>query len=69
VVRGTGTFEIVPLGPGRARLVWSEAVDLPGGAAGRLAWRLVACPLATAGVALSLRRFARWAARRPVTTP
>jgi hypothetical protein len=58
VVRGEGIFEVVPLPAGRARLLWSELLDLPFGLLGRLAWPVVA-PLFRAGVAFSLRRLAR----------
>jgi uncharacterized protein YndB with AHSA1/START domain len=59
VVRGSGAFEVEPLTPGRARVVWSEWVDLPLGRLGRLGWP-VARPLLRAGVQLSLRRLARY---------
>ena len=59
VVRGDGVFEVVPLGPARSRLVWSELLDIPLGALGRVGW-LLAQPVAGAGVLLSLRRFARF---------
>jgi hypothetical protein len=57
VVRGEGVFEVLALGPERARFVWSEQLDLPLGALGRLGWPLVR-PAFRAGVALSLRRMA-----------
>ena len=60
VVRGTGVFEVVDLGDGRSRFVWSEVLDLPLGLLGRLGWPLVR-PLFLAGVRRSLARFARWA--------
>ncbi len=63
VVKGTGLFEVVDLGGGRSRFVWSEQIDLPLGAVGRFGWFLVR-PLAAAGISLSLRRFARWAPTR-----
>jgi carbon monoxide dehydrogenase subunit G len=59
VVRGSGSFEVEPVGPGRARVVWSEWVDLPLGLLGRLGWPVVR-PLLRAGVQLSLRRLARY---------
>ena len=59
LVRGNGAFEVQPLGAGRSRVVWSEWVDLPLGAVGRLGWPVVR-PLLRAGVQLSLRRFARY---------
>ena len=58
VVRGSGAFEVQELGPGRSRIVWSEWLDLPLGALGRLGWLLVR-PLARLGVARSLRRLGR----------
>ena len=60
VVRGSASFEVQALPGARSRLVWAEDLDLPGGAVGRVAWWLVR-PLAAAGIAYSLRRFARWA--------
>jgi hypothetical protein len=59
VVRGSGAFEVEPLGAERARVVWSEWVDLPLGMLGRLGWPVVR-PLLRAGVQLSLRRLARY---------
>jgi len=58
VVRGEGVFEVLPLGPQRARFLWSELLDLPLGRLGALGWPLVR-PLFRAGVAHSLRRMAR----------
>jgi carbon monoxide dehydrogenase subunit G len=58
VVRGSGAFEVADLGPQRSRIVWSEWLDLPLGALGRLGWLLVR-PLARLGVARSLHRLAR----------
>jgi uncharacterized protein YndB with AHSA1/START domain len=63
VVRGTGLFEVVDLGGGRSRFVWSEELELPLGALGRLGWPLVR-PLFVAGVRRSLKRFAAWAPTR-----
>ncbi len=60
VVRGTGTFEVVPRGEGSSTFVWSEQLDLPLGALGRLGWPLVR-PAMVAGVRLSLKRFAAFA--------
>lgn len=62
VVRGTGVFRVEPAGPG-SRFVWQEDVDLPFGRLGALGWPVVK-PLFAAGVAFSLRRFARFAASR-----
>jgi hypothetical protein len=58
VVRGDGVFEVLPLGPERARFVWSELLDLPIGRLGVLGWPLVR-PAFRAGVAFSLRRLER----------
>ena len=58
VVRGSGAFEVEPLGPHRSRVVWSEWLDLPFGALGRAGWRF-ARPVARWGVRHSLRRLAR----------
>lgn len=64
VVRGTGTFVVVPMGPSRSRFIWSERVDVPFGWLGRLGWFALVRPATAAGVAISLRRFARWTMRR-----
>lgn len=58
VVRGTGTFEVVALPGGRTRFVWSEELDLPLGAVGRLGWP-VARPVFLGGVRRSLTAFGR----------
>ena len=58
-MRGTGAFEVEPLGADRSRFVWREDLDLPLGLLGRLGWPLVR-PVFAYGVQLSLRRFARW---------
>lgn len=58
VVQGDGVFEVVELGPDRSRFLWSELLDLPLGALGRLGWPIVR-PVFRAGVAHSLRRMAR----------
>jgi carbon monoxide dehydrogenase subunit G len=63
VVRGTGVFQIRP-GGRSSTFVWTEQLDLPLGALGRLGWPVVR-PLMRAGVRRSLRRFAEFAARRP----
>jgi hypothetical protein len=44
------------------RFVWSEDLELPLGAIGRLGWPIVR-PLFGRGIELSLRRFAKFAAR------
>ena len=63
VVRGPGTFEITPR-EGGSTFVWSEQVDLPLGALGRLGWPL-AEPVVRAGYRASLRRFAEFARSYP----
>ena len=55
-VRGSGAFEIEPLGDGRSRFTWSEWLDLPLGPLGRLGWPL-ARPFVRAGLRYSLARF------------
>ena len=62
VVRGTGSFEVQPRGEGASRFVWREDLELPLGLLGRLGWVLVK-PFFAAGVRLSLKRFASYAAR------
>lgn len=62
VVRGLGEFRVEPWGSG-SRFVWREEVEPPLGRLGAVGWYLVK-PLLAAGVAYSLRRFARFAARR-----
>ena len=62
VVKGTGIFEVVDLGGGRSRFVWSEILDLPLGLLGRLGFPLVR-PLFAWGVQRSLKRFARYVER------
>ena len=62
VVKGTGIFEVIELGAGRSRLVWSEILDLPLGVLGRLGFPLVR-PLFAWGVQRSLNRFARYVER------
>ncbi len=63
LVRGIGVFRIERCGSG-SRFVWVEEVDLPLGRLGQAGWYVVK-PLLAVGVALSLRRFARFAATRP----
>ena len=65
VVRGTGTFEVVPRGESASTFVWSEVLDLPLGRLGLLGWPLVR-PVMAAGVRLSLKRFAAYAEAHPV---
>ncbi len=58
VVRGDGVFEVVELGPQRSRFLWTELLDLPLGAVGRVGWPIVR-PVFRLGVERSLRRMAR----------
>jgi carbon monoxide dehydrogenase subunit G len=58
VVRGSAGFEVTDLGGGRARLTWSEWLDLPFGRLGRVAWPLIR-PGFRAGLRISLARFRR----------
>lgn len=58
LVRGSGIFEVIPDGE-EAEFRWTEDLELPlSPALGRLAG-LVIRPIAEAGLATSLRRFAR----------
>lgn len=63
IVRGDGVFEVVGLGPSRSRFLWTELLDLPLGALGRLGWPVVR-PVFRAGVVASLRRMARQCEKR-----
>jgi uncharacterized protein YndB with AHSA1/START domain len=69
VVRGAGAFEVEARPGGTSRFVWSEWLLPPGGLAGQYAF-LLGRPAFAAGVARSLRRFARLveAERRAGTT-
>jgi hypothetical protein len=62
VIRGEGYFEVLALGPQRCRFTFTELIDLPLGALGRLGWPL-ARPVVKAGFDASLRRMARRLAR------
>ena len=62
VIRGEGFFEVVPLGPDRSRFTFTELVDLPLGALGRIGWRL-GSPVLRAGFVASLKRMAQRCAR------
>jgi uncharacterized protein YndB with AHSA1/START domain len=59
VVRGAGAFEVEALGEHRARVVWSEWVQLPFGLFGRLGWPVARLVL-RAVLQVSLKRFARY---------
>lgn len=58
VVKGDGVFEVVELGPERARFLWTELLDLPLGVLGRLGWPVVR-PAFRFGVERSLHAMAR----------
>ena len=58
VVRGSGVMEVVALPGNRSRFIWSEQLELPLGAAGRLGWRVVR-PAFALGVQRSLDTFGR----------
>jgi hypothetical protein len=57
-VRGEGRFDLLDLPGGRCRVTWSELIDLPLGALGRVGW-IAAGPLVRAGLRMSLWRLAR----------
>ena len=57
IIKGDGFFEVTPLGPHRCRFTFTELIDLPLGALGRLGWPL-ARPVLKAGFVVSLRRMA-----------
>ncbi|MDL5157347.1 SRPBCC family protein [Actinomycetospora termitidis] len=57
VVRGSGTFTVIELGPGRSRFEWGERLDLPLGFLGAIGWPLVS-PVFRLGLVFSLRRLA-----------
>lgn len=59
LVRGDGEFAVTEASPGGSSVLhWTERLELPFGALGRLGWP-VARPAFVAGLRLSLRRFAR----------
>ncbi|MGH3717687.1 MAG: SRPBCC family protein [Pseudonocardiaceae bacterium] len=57
VVRGTGTFAVVPRGRDSATFEWAEELELPLGVLGALGWPLIR-PLFGWGLRFSLNRFA-----------
>jgi hypothetical protein len=57
IIKGDGFFEVTPLGPHRCRFTFTELIDLPLGALGRLGWPL-ARPVIRVGFVASLRRMA-----------
>ncbi|MDQ3760366.1 MAG: SRPBCC family protein [Actinomycetota bacterium] len=64
VVRGTGIFTVQPCGHAAATLVWTEQLELPLGALGRLGWPLVR-PVFAWGLRRSLDRFAEFCRTYP----
>lgn len=54
VVKGVGAFYVEPVGDG-SRFTWWERIEVPGGPAAPLLWR-VGHPLTTAGFDWALRR-------------
>ncbi|MGH3934567.1 MAG: SRPBCC family protein [Pseudonocardiaceae bacterium] len=57
VVRGTGIFAVQPRGHNGATFEWTEQLELPLGALGRLGWPLVR-PIFSWGLQRSVDRFA-----------
>lgn len=53
LLKGTGAFEVADAGADISRLTWTEDVELPLGALGRLGWPLVR-PVVRLGIAHSL---------------
>lgn len=68
LVRGPGAMEVLPLPGGRSRFVWSEDLEVPFGAVGRLGWPL-ARPVFLGGVRRSLQEFARQVESGQLPTP
>ncbi|HVW44466.1 MAG TPA: SRPBCC family protein [Amycolatopsis sp.] len=60
LVRGSGAFHVHAKGPQESTFVWSESLDIPFGAFGRLGWPVVR-PAFSIGLRQSLRRFAQFA--------
>ncbi|MBV9314863.1 MAG: SRPBCC family protein [Pseudonocardia sp.] len=61
LVRGGGVFAVTPRPGGGSVLHWTELLELPFGALGRLGWPVVR-PVFAAGIRLSLRRFVAFCA-------
>lgn len=57
-VRGQGRFDLLDLPAGRCRVTWSELIDLPLGALGRVGW-VAAGPVVETVLRMSLWRLAR----------
>lgn len=64
VIRGAGQFEVMGPVAGPTTFVWSEQLDVPLGALGKLGWRLTQ-PLVMWSVRDSLRRLAQHVESRP----
>lgn len=64
VVRGMGIFAVQPRGRDAATFEWTEQLELPLGALGRMGWPLVR-PLFSWGLRLSLDRFAAFCRTYP----
>jgi hypothetical protein len=56
-IRGAAGFTIEPLGTRGSRIVWWERIDMPLGAAGRVAWTVVG-PVSRWALQRSLRKLA-----------
>lgn len=63
VVKGSAAFEVLPLGDGRARFVWTEWLVLPFGLLGEVGYLLLR-PLILAPLRRSLRQFAAFVSTR-----
>lgn len=57
VVRGDGQFSVHSAGPARSTFMWSEDLEVPGGRAGAVVWKLVG-PLVRRGGDRALREMA-----------
>jgi hypothetical protein len=58
ILRGPGVLRCTPMAGGRTQVVWHEWFQLPGGAAGRLAWPLL-WPGSKVGLTGALKKFGR----------
>ena len=63
VVRGSAAFEVLPLGDGRARFVWTEWLVLPFGVVGELGFAILK-PMVMLPLRRSMDGFARWVSTR-----
>lgn len=62
-LKGTGAFEVEDAGAGVSRLTWTEDIELPLGALGRLGWPVVR-PIVRLGIAHSLNKLAEAVSHR-----